>query len=75
MVCFLQCLVGEFALTQCPDSRRTMLKLKAVCGVNKKRSVTGGYAFQKYRYSDDQFNACQCAIPYRVRRTTHRRVT
>jgi MtrB/PioB family decaheme-associated outer membrane protein len=38
-----------------PNTKITSLNLKGVWKANKNWSVTGGYAYQKYDYNDDQF--------------------
>jgi len=43
-------------LNQYPNVKMTSLNLKGVYRFDKNWSVTAGYAYQKYDYSDDQFN-------------------
>lgn len=51
-------------LTQYPDVKMTSLNLKGVYKVNRNWSITGGYAYQKYDYNDDQFNGYTNTIPF-----------
>ena len=51
-------------LTVYPNVKTTSLNLKGVYRFNKNWSVTGGYAYQKYDYSDDQFNGYTNTIPF-----------
>ncbi len=51
-------------LTQYPDVKMTSLNLKGVYKVNRNWSITGGYAYQKYDYNDDQINGYTNTIPF-----------
>jgi hypothetical protein len=51
-------------LTQYPNIKMTSLNLKGVYVVDKNWSLTAGYAYQKYDYSDDQYNGYVNTIPY-----------
>ena len=51
-------------LSNYPSSRTTSLNLKGMYAFNKSWSVTGGYAYQHYSYSDDQFNGYTNTIPF-----------
>jgi len=44
------------------DTRRKSFTVKAVYDVSKTTRVTAGYAFEKYEYSDSQFNGYQNTI-------------
>jgi MtrB/PioB family decaheme-associated outer membrane protein len=44
------------------DSKRTSLSLKATWTFSKTLSFTGGYAYEKYEYSDTQFDGYQNTI-------------
>ncbi len=43
-------------LNNYPNVKITSLNLKGVYKFDRNWSVTGGYAYQKYQYSDDQYN-------------------
>lgn len=47
-----------------PNVKITSFNLKGVYTVDKNWSVTGGYAYQKYDYTDDAFTGYQNTIPY-----------
>lgn len=51
-------------LTQYPNIKMTSLNLKGVYAFDKNWSATLGYAYQKYDYSDDQFNGYVNTIPF-----------
>jgi hypothetical protein len=44
--------------------KRTSLNLKAVYALNKTWSFTGGYAYERTRYSDIAFDGYQYTIPF-----------
>ena len=46
------------------DTKTQSFNLKAIWDVNKSWQVTGGYAYEKYEYSDDQYNGYQYTIPF-----------
>ena len=46
------------------DTKTQSFNLKAIWDVNKNWQVTGGYAYEKYEYSDDQYNGYQYTIPF-----------
>jgi MtrB/PioB family decaheme-associated outer membrane protein len=46
------------------DWKQTSLNLKAVYAFDKNWSFTGGYAYNRYRYSDIAYNGYQYTIPY-----------
>ena len=46
------------------DTKTHSFNLKAIWDVNKSWQVTAGYAYEKYEYSDDQFNGYQYTIPF-----------
>jgi len=46
------------------DTKTQSFNLKAIWDVNKSWQVTGGYAYEKYDYSDDQYNGYQNTIPF-----------
>jgi MtrB/PioB family decaheme-associated outer membrane protein len=50
-------------ITAYDDSRRRSLNLKGVYDVSKAWSVTGGYAYEKYDYSDAQYDGYRYTIP------------
>ena len=45
-------------------SETTSLNLKGIYNINKNWSVTAGYSYEKYRYSDVRFNGYQYTIPF-----------
>jgi hypothetical protein len=51
-------------LSNYPNTKITSLNIKGRYAINKNWSVTGGYAYQKYSYSDDQFNGYTNTIPF-----------
>jgi len=42
----------------------TSLNLKGIYSINKNWSVTAGYSYEKYKYSDVRFNGYQYTIPF-----------
>ena len=48
---------------QYDDSKRTSLNVKGVYTVDKNWTVTLGYAYEKYEYSDAQFDGYRLVIP------------
>jgi MtrB/PioB family decaheme-associated outer membrane protein len=50
--------IGEF-----DDSRRTSITFKAVYDLTKALTLTGGYAFEKYEYNDQQYDGYRYTIP------------
>jgi len=42
----------------------TSLNLKGIYSINKSWSVTGGYSYEKYSYSDVRFNGYQYTLPF-----------
>jgi hypothetical protein len=51
-------------ITAYDDTKTQSFNLKAIWDVNKSWQVTGGYAYEKYEYSDDQYNGYQYTIPF-----------
>jgi len=47
-----------------PNTKITSLNVKGTYTFDKNWSLTGGYAYQKYSYSDDQFNGYTYTIPF-----------
>jgi len=47
-----------------PNTKITSLNLKGTYTFTKNWTLTGGYAYQKYDYSDDQFNGYVNTLPY-----------
>jgi len=45
------------------DTRRKSFTIKAVYDVSKTTSITGGYAYERYEYSDSQTDGYQYVIP------------
>jgi hypothetical protein len=45
------------------DSKRTSFNVKGVYAINKAWSFTGGYAFEKYEYSDSQYDGYRNTVP------------
>jgi hypothetical protein len=45
------------------DSKRTSFNIKGVYAINKAWTFTGGYAFEKYEYTDSQYNGYRNTIP------------
>jgi MtrB/PioB family decaheme-associated outer membrane protein len=46
------------------DTKTQSFNLKGIWDINKSWQVTGGYAYEKYDYSDDQYNGYQYTIPF-----------
>ena len=46
------------------STETTSLNLKGIYNINKNWSVTAGYSYEKYRYSDVRFNGYQYTIPF-----------
>ena len=51
-------------ITAFDDTKTQSFNLKAIWDVNKSWQVTAGYAYEKYDYSDDQYNGYQYTIPF-----------
>jgi len=47
-----------------PNVKFISLNLKGTYSFDRNWSMTGGYAYQKYKYSDDQFNGYTNTIPF-----------
>ena len=45
------------------DTKRTSLTIKGVWAFSKALSLTAGYAYEKYEYSDEQYNGYRNTIP------------
>lgn len=46
------------------DSKTHSFNIKGIYTIDKNWSVTAGYAYEKYTYSDDQFNGYQYTVPF-----------
>ena len=51
-------------LTAVDDTKTQSFNLKAIWDVNRSWQVTAGYAYEKYQYSDDQYNGYQYTLPF-----------
>ena len=51
-------------LTQYPNVKTTSFNLKGVYKLDKSWSFTGGYAYQKYDYKDEQYLGYTNTVPY-----------
>jgi MtrB/PioB family decaheme-associated outer membrane protein len=51
-------------ITAYDDTKTQSFNLKTIWDVNKSWQVTAGYAYEKYEYSDDQYNGYQYTIPF-----------
>jgi hypothetical protein len=58
--------VGEW-----DDSKRTSFNIKGVYEINKAWTFTGGYAFEKYEYTDLQFNGYRYTVPASSRQDSY----
>jgi MtrB/PioB family decaheme-associated outer membrane protein len=46
------------------DTKTHSFNLKAIWDINRHWQLTAGYAYEKYEYSDDQYNGYQYTIPF-----------
>ena len=51
-------------ITAFDDSKKQSFNLKGIYTVNKNWSVTAGYAYEKYEYSDQRYDGYQYTIPF-----------
>jgi len=51
-------------ITAYDDWKQTSLNIKGIYVIDKRWSVTGGYAYNRYRYEDIAYNGYQYTIPY-----------
>lgn len=51
-------------LTAIDDTKTQSFNLKAIWDVNRHWQLTAGYAYEKYQYSDDQFDGYQYTLPF-----------
>jgi MtrB/PioB family decaheme-associated outer membrane protein len=51
-------------ITAVDDTKTQSFNLKAIWDINRHWQVTAGYAYEKYEYSDDQFDGYQYTIPF-----------
>src|SRR6266511_3239488 len=51
-------------ITAFDDSKKNSFNLKGIYTVNKNWSVTAGYAYEKYEYSDQRYDGYQYTIPF-----------
>jgi MtrB/PioB family decaheme-associated outer membrane protein len=52
-----------FPITAFDDTKRFSLVLRGIYEVTKNWEVTAGYSYERYRYSDDQYNGYQYTVP------------
>jgi len=55
--------VRPVAITLFDDYERTSLSVKAIFALNKSWSITGGYAYEKFDYQDEQYDGYRYTIP------------
>lgn len=51
-------------ITAYDDTKTQSFNLKAIWDINKRWQLTAGYAYEKYEYSDDQYNGYQNTVPF-----------
>lgn len=51
-------------LTAYDDSKKQSFNLKAIYDYSRNWQFTAGYAYEKYEYSDDQYNGYQFTVPF-----------
>jgi MtrB/PioB family decaheme-associated outer membrane protein len=52
-----------FPVTSFDDVKRTSFVLRGIYDVTKNWELTAGYSYERYRYSDDQYNGYQYTVP------------
>ena len=50
-------------VTYFDDTKKASFTIKGVYAINPRWSVTAGYAYEKYEYSDEQYNGYRNTIP------------
>jgi hypothetical protein len=55
--------VRPVPLTYFDDTKKTSFNVKGVYDFSKSLSLTAGYAYEKYEYSDEQYNGYRYTIP------------
>jgi hypothetical protein len=50
-------------VTYFDDTKKTAITLKGIYDFSKSLSLTAGYAYEKYEYSDEQYNGYRNTIP------------
>ncbi len=56
-------LVRPVAITLFDDYKRTSISVKGIFELNKAWSITGGYAYEKFEYQDEQYAGYRYTIP------------
>jgi hypothetical protein len=51
-------------ITAYDDTKTQSFNFKAIWSINRHWQLTGGYAYEKYEYSDDQYDGYQYTIPF-----------
>ena len=51
-------------ITAYDDTKTQSFNLKAIWDINRNWQMTAGYAYEKYTYSDDQYNGYQYTVPF-----------
>ena len=51
-------------ITAYDDTKTHSFNLKAIWEINRNWQLTGGYSYEKYEYSDDQYDGYQYTIPF-----------
>jgi MtrB/PioB family decaheme-associated outer membrane protein len=51
-------------ITAYDDTKTQSFNLKAIWDINRRWQLTAGYAYEKYEYSDDQYDGYQYTIPF-----------
>jgi MtrB/PioB family decaheme-associated outer membrane protein len=58
-------------ITAYDDTKTQSFNLKAIWNINRNWSMTAGYAYEKYEYSDDQYNGYQYTVPASSNQTSY----
>ncbi len=55
---------NPFPINAYDDTKKQSFNLKGIWSFNKNWQMTAGYSYEKYDYSDDQYNGYQYTIPF-----------
>ena len=55
--------VRPVPITYFDDTKRTSITIKGVYDFSKSLALTAGYAYEKYEFSDEQYNGYRYTIP------------
>ena len=58
-------------ITAYDDTKTHSFNLRAIWDINRNWQMTAGYAYEKYEYSDDQYNGYQFTVPAASNQTSY----